>query len=53
MVSEVVGMIWNFNSKKELMQGFQSGFHCVIPSGFKGPAISSVSSVSGIVTYNN
>ena len=30
--------------KGHLMQGFQSGFHCVIPSGFKGPAVSSVSS---------
>ena len=26
--------------QRNLMQGFQSGFHCVIPSGFKGPAVS-------------
>ena len=39
MVSEVLDNL-ELYFKGQLMQGFQSGFHCVIPSGFKGPAVS-------------
>ena len=44
MVSEVLDNLDLLIHTKELIQGFHSGFHCVIPSGFKGPAVPSVSS---------
>ena len=50
MVSEVLDNLDLLFTQKELIQGFQSGFHCVI---LDLKDLMSTELFRGIVTYNN